>query len=152
MFRVTSNYWCSSHTGSSIFGQKIQCHFATRQTLGFNNKDAIKGVPLKDTQSPQMRRGMMLLFLLHIAVHCQLFISYKTSMATGSICLPAWRPEPPDFSRRLAASYMQERRNLKRNKELPAESGCTMVLEAETVSSKFQPCKLCIFTNPSLGP
>lgn len=47
------------------------------------------GGPLKRHKSPQWSRALMLPFLLHIAVHCQLFISYKASMATGSICLPA---------------------------------------------------------------
>lgn len=83
------------------------CCLATSHTLSFNDKDDIKGVPLKDTQSPQKSRAVMLLFLLHIAVHCQLFISNKATMATGSICLPAWRPELPDSSRVLARSYMQ---------------------------------------------
>lgn len=109
----------------------IICRLATSQTLSFNNKDAIKGVPLKDTQSPQKSRAVMLLFLLHIAVHYQLFISNKAAMATGSICLPAWRPELPDSSRGLAGSYVRlsltskKRRNYKETRScLQSEATC----------------------------
>lgn len=41
---------------------------------------------------PRKSRAVMLHFLLHIALHCQLFISSKATVATGSICLPARRP------------------------------------------------------------
>lgn len=32
-----------------VISHFFSCHLATSQTLSFNNKDAIKGVPLKDT-------------------------------------------------------------------------------------------------------
>lgn len=93
-------------------------------------------------------------FLLHIAVHCWLFISNKATMATGSICLPAWRPELPDSSRGLAGSFMKltlltnNRRHLERHKKLPAESGYM-------IWSELYHCILCyvlhISTNPSQG-
>lgn len=110
------------------------------------------------THRPQKRRAVVLLFLLHIAVHCRLFLTYKASMATGSICLPAWRPELPDCSRGLAASDMQlsvaNRTGgiYKEIKELLAESGFMMAADAGTVSTKSsKPSKLYISSDPGLG-
>lgn len=84
-----------------------------------------------------------MLLLLYIAVYCQLFLSYKASMATGNICLPAWRP---DCSRRLAASYMQLSAIIRRRgtfeekkRDLLVKTGYGIVVKAKRYYQSFLP-------------
>lgn len=64
----------------------IQFFYYVSYYFSSNNKEGFKLVPLYVLQKS---RTTMLLFLLHIAPLCQLFLSNKATMATGSICLPA---------------------------------------------------------------
>lgn len=88
--RVISIYWCWAFT-----------YMITYFSYSFSFKNKL--APLYVLQKS---RAPMLLFLLHIAPLCQLFLSNKATMATGSICLPVCNLELPISSWGLACSYM----------------------------------------------